>query len=73
MRMELLQMVNKYGDDRRTVLTYGIADETQGLPIEPIKVLMFENGSVFATQQKLESLDMKRKNFTIKSSARFHY
>ena len=69
MRMELLQMVNKYGDDRRTVLTYGIADETQGLPIEPIKVLMFENGSVFATQQKLESLDMKRKTSQLNASA----
>ena len=66
MRMELLQMSTKYADPRRTILTYGGVEE--GLPIEDIKVLMFDNGATFATQRKLEDLDIKRKTSQLNSS-----
>ena len=61
MKKELLTMSVKHGDARRTVLTYQGSDAAEGAPIEELKVLMFQNGSVFATQQKLETLDLKKK------------
>ena len=61
MRKELLDMKNSYGDDRRTTLTFASADAAEGMPIEPIKVLFFGNGSIFATQQKINDLDFKKK------------
>ena len=61
MRKELYEMVKLYGDERRTTLTYASEDAAEGAPIEPIKVLFYESGAVFATQQKIEDLDFRRK------------
>ena len=60
-RKQLLTLSTKYGDPRRTILIDQTNDLSEGAPIEEVKVLMFENGSIFATQQKLENLDLKRK------------
>ena len=68
-RRELLVLSNKYGDDRRTVLTHQSADNPVDAPVQNIKVLMYDNGSVFATQQKLSALDIKRKGSTLNSTA----
>lgn len=66
MRMELLQMSADFGDERRTALTHGGIEE--GLPIEDITVLMFENGSTYATQKKLNTLDIGRKTSNLNIS-----
>ena len=65
MRQELLEMSRLYGDERRTTLAYASADAAEGMPIEPIKVLFFGNGATFATQQKIDDLDMKKKTSTL--------
>ncbi len=62
MRKELLEMSNKYGDARKTTLAFASENAENGTPIEPITVLMFQNGSTFATQQKINGLDLKRRN-----------
>lgn len=61
MKKELLTMSVKHGDPRRTVLTFQGTDAAEGAPIEDVKILLYQNGSIFATQQKLESLDFKKK------------
>jgi DNA gyrase subunit A len=69
MRKELLEMAKLHGDERRTTLAYASADAAEGMPIEPIKILFFENGATFATQQKIDDLDMKRKTSLLNHSA----
>jgi DNA gyrase subunit A len=69
MRQELLEMAKLYGDERRTTLAYASADAAEGMPIEPIKILFFENGATFATQQKINDLDLKRKTSLLNHSA----
>lgn len=68
MRKELLEMSNKFGDPRKTTLAFASENAENGTPIEPISVLMLRNGSTFATQQKIESLDLKRRNSILNSS-----
>lgn len=58
MKMEILQMSKRFGDERKTTLTFGGVEE--GLPIEDIKVLMLENGSTYATQKRLKDLSIRR-------------
>lgn len=65
---ELLEMSGRYGDERRTILSYATEDGSEGFPVEPIKILMFENGATFATQQKISDLDMKKKTSELNSS-----
>ena len=68
MRVELLEMSTKYGDARRTTITYGNSDAAEGFPIEPVKILFFENGSAFVTQQDLDKLDIKKKTSPLNAS-----
>ena len=68
MRVELLEMATKYGDDRRTTVTYGNQGAAEGMPVEPVKILFFENGATFVTQQPLEKLDLKRKTSPLNAS-----
>lgn len=68
-RKELLQMKASLGDSRRTTLSYGNSDAAEGFPIEPISILFFENGSSFATQQKLSDLNFKRKTSELNANA----
>jgi len=68
MRKELLEMAKLYGDERRTTLAYASSDAAEGMPIEPIKILFFENGATFATQQKVQDLDLKRKTSLLNHS-----
>jgi DNA gyrase subunit A len=69
MRKELLEMAKLHGDKRRTTLAYASADAAEGMPIEPINILFFESGATFATQQKFEDLDFKRKTSELNHSA----
>lgn len=65
---DLLEMSARYGDDRRTILSYATEDGSEGFPVEPIKILMFENGATFGTQQKVSDLDIKKKTTELNSS-----
>jgi DNA gyrase subunit A len=58
-RRELISMKNLYNDKRRTLLNY--RGDVEGVEAEPVKLFVFKNGTVFATQQEIESLNFKKK------------
>ena len=60
-RFELAEIRNKFGDERRTTIAAMSQDAAEGMPIEPVKVLIFENGSIFTTQKEIKDLNFKTK------------
>ena len=66
-RRELIAMKNSSNDKRRTLLNY--RGTIEGVEAEPVKLFVFANGSVFATQQELESLSFKKKGTPLNQNA----
>lgn len=68
MRKELLQMSAKYGDERRTILSNTGGDVESGAPVEDVDVLLFADGSVYATQRDLSELPIRAKTNPLNAS-----
>ena len=61
MKTELTEIKNKFGDERRTLISSSSSFAAENQTIERIKVFMYENGSIFATQKDFKDLDLRSK------------
>lgn len=68
-KKELLEIKNKYKDERRTTITNVTGVAAEDAPSEPVKFLIFENGNIFITQQKLDTLGFGKKGTLMNQSA----
>jgi DNA gyrase subunit A len=67
MRRELINIKNLYKDERRTTMSF--VGDSDGVRIDPVKVILFENGNVFTTQQEIEVLSKAKKGTLLNQSA----
>lgn len=70
MRQELYGITNRYGDDRRTTLSNIGGEALEASEVEKLNILLMQNGTVFATQQDLKSLNTKKRGSPLTAAIR---